>query len=278
MKCILALCQMQVTEDKGENLRRADALLEQAAAQGANLALLPEMFNCPYDNSCFPAYGEEAGGETWQFLSNAAKKYRLTLVGGSVPELEGGRIYNTSYIFSPQGVELGRHRKLHLFDIDVPGGQRFRESDTLSPGQQITVVDTEFGPLGVAICFDIRFSELFRVMGQRGAKLILVPAAFNMTTGPAHWELSFRMRALDNQCFVAGCSPARDTEAAYVAYGHSLLCDPWGAVRGALDEKAGVLVREVPLEELEHYRRQIPILMGRRTDLYGTREVYEGGA
>lgn len=270
MKCVLALCQMQVTGDKGENLRRADALLERAAQQGANLALLPEMFNCPYDNACFPAYGEEAGGETWRFLSGAAKKYRLTLVGGSVPELEGGRIYNTSYLFSPKGEELGRHRKLHLFDIDVPGGQRFRESDTLSPGQQITVVDTDFGPLGVAICFDIRFSELFRVMGQRGAKLILVPAAFNMTTGPAHWDLSFRMRALDNQCFVAGCSPARDTAASYVAYGHSLLCDPWGAVLGQLDEKEGVLVREVPLGELEDYRAQIPILAGRRTDLYGT--------
>lgn len=270
MKCVLALCQMRVTGDKGENLRRADALLERAAQQGANLALLPEMFNCPYDNACFPAYGEEAGGETWRFLSGAAKKYRLTLVGGSVPELEGGRIYNTSYLFSPKGEELGRHRKLHLFDIDVPGGQRFRESDTLSPGQQITVVDTDFGPLGVAICFDIRFSELFRVMGQRGARLILVPAAFNMTTGPAHWDLSFRMRALDNQCFVAGCSPARDTAASYVAYGHSLLCDPWGAVLGQLDEKEGVLVREVPLEKLEDYRAQIPILAGRRTDLYGT--------
>lgn len=270
MKCVLALCQMRVSGDKGENLRRADALLERAAQQGANLAVLPEMFNCPYDNACFPVYGEEAGGETWRFLSGAAKKYRLTLVGGSVPELAGGRIYNTSYLFSPKGEELGRHRKLHLFDIDVPGGQRFRESDTLSPGQQITVVDTDFGPLGVAICFDIRFSELFRVMGQRGAKLILVPAAFNMTTGPAHWDLSFRMRALDNQCFVAGCSPARDTVASYVAYGHSLLCDPWGAVLGQLDEKEGVLVREVPLEKLEDYRAQIPILAGRRTDLYGT--------
>ena len=273
MKCVLGLCQMQVTQDKGENLRRADALLEQAAQQGANLALLPEMFNCPYDNGCFPQYGEEAGGETWQFLANSAKNYRQTLVGGSVPELEGGSIYNTSYIFSPQGVELGRHRKLHLFDIDVPGGQRFRESDTLTPGQQITVVDTDFGPLGVAICFDIRFSELFRVMGQRGAKLILIPAAFNMTTGPAHWDLSFRMRALDNQCFVAGCSPARDTTASYVAYGHSLLCGPWGDILGQLEEKEGVLVQEVPLEKLELYRGQIPILQGRRTDLYGTREA-----
>lgn len=273
MKCVLGLCQLQVTADKAANLRRADHLLEQAAAKGANLALLPEMFNCPYDNGCFPAYGEEAGGETWQFLSAAAKKYHLTLVGGSVPELDHGRIYNTSYIFSPDGVELGRHRKLHLFDIDVPGGQCFRESDTLSPGESITVIDTPFGPLGVAICFDIRFSELFRVMGQRGAKLILVPAAFNMTTGPAHWDLSFRMRALDNQCFVAGCSPARDAGASYVAYGHSLVCDPWGSILGQLDEKEGVLVQEVDLDALESYRQQIPILAGRRTDLYGTRET-----
>lgn len=268
----LGLCQLRVTADKGDNLRRAEALLARAVEQGAQAAMLPEMFNCPYDNACFPQYAEARGGETWQFLSRMARTYHLTLVGGSVPELEGGRIYNTCYVFSPQGEELARHRKLHLFDIDIPGGQYFRESDTLTAGEDITVVDTEIGPIGVAICFDIRFSELFRVMGQRGARLILVPAAFNMTTGPVHWDLNFRMRALDNQCFVAGCSPARDLEASYVAYGHSLACDPWGSILGQLDEKEGVLVVELPLEDIPRYRAQIPILTARRTDLYETKE------
>ena len=136
----LGLCQMQVTGDKAANLRRAETLLRQAADRGANLAVLPEMFNCPYENACFPLYGEPAGGETWQFLSGIAKKLGIYLVGGSVPELEDGKIYNTSYIFSPEGKELGRHRKVHLFDIDVPGGQRFMESDTLTAGDSFTPI------------------------------------------------------------------------------------------------------------------------------------------
>lgn len=266
----LGLCQMAVSRDKGENLRRAQAALEQAARQGAQLAMLPEMFNCPYENPCFPVYGEPAGGETWQFLSRMARELGLYLAGGSVPELEGGKVYNTCYFFSPEGEELARHRKVHLFDIDVPGGQRFKESDTLTAGDQITVVDTPLGKIGLAICFDIRFSELFRVMGARGAQIILVPAAFNMTTGPVHWDLAFRSRAVDNQLFVAGCSPARDTGASYVAYGHSLVCNPWGTVVAQLDEKAGVQVAELDLDDLARYRGQIPILSGRRTDLYDT--------
>lgn len=170
----LGLCQMKVTADKAENLRTAEEAIRTASRQGAELVLLPEMFNCPYENACFPVYAEPAGGETWQFLSRIAKELGIYLAGGSVPEREGDAIYNTCYLFSPQGEELARHRKVHLFDIDVPGGQRFMESDTLTAGDQITVVDTPLGKLGIAICFDIRFSELFRVMGDKGAQLILI--------------------------------------------------------------------------------------------------------
>lgn len=268
----LGLCQMRVTPDKQENLRRAESCLRQAAAQGANLALLPEMFNCPYENACFPVYGEPAGGETWQFLSGMARELGIYLAGGSVPETEGEAIYNTCYLFSPQGEELARHRKVHLFDIDVPGGQRFMESDTLTAGSQITVVDTALGKLGLAICFDIRFADFFRVMGDLGAQLILVPAAFNMTTGPLHWDLAFRMRALDQQCFVAGCSPARDRSASYVAYGHSLVCNPWGEILTDCGEGEAVRVVDLDLGDLARYRAQIPILSGRRTDLYRTKQ------
>ena len=247
----LGLCQTRVTRNKGENLRLAEAALRQAADQGANLALLPEMFNCPYENPCFPLYGEPAGGETWQFLAAMARELGLYLAGGSVPELEGDKVYNTCYLFSPQGEELARHRKVHLFDIDVPGGQRFKEPDTLAAGNQITVVDTPLGTLG---------------------QLILVPADFNMTTGPVHWDLAFRMRALDQQCFVAGCSPARDEKASYVAYGHSLVCNPWGEILTQLDEKPGVQVVDIDLGDLAKYRSQIPILSGRRGDLYRTED------
>ena len=271
MKLNLGLCQMKGSVRKEESLRRAEQQLREAARNGAQLAVLPEMFNCPYETSCFPRYAEPAGGPSWQFLSGMSKELGIYLVGGSVPEWDTGRIYNTSYIFSPQGQELARHRKVHLFDINVPGGQVFKESDTLTAGDQVTVIDTEFGRLGVAICFDIRFSELFRLMCQQGVKLIVVPAAFNMTTGPVHWELAFRMRALDSQCFVAGCSPARDTTASYVAYGHSLACDPWGTVLTDLGEDEAVRVVSLDLDQIDRYRDQLPILAGRRTDLYETR-------
>ena len=266
----IAVIQIRTELEQDVTLEKAGRMVHEAAENGAQIAVLPEMFNCPYENACFPVYAEPAGGETWQFLSHIAKELGIYLAGGSVPEREGDAIYNTCYLFSPQGEELARHRKVHLFDIDVPGGQRFMESDTLTAGDQITVVDTPLGKLGIAICFDIRFSELFRVMGDKGAQLILIPAAFNMTTGPVHWSLAFRMRALDNQCFIAGCSPARDETASYVAYGHSLVSDPWGNLLTEFDEKAGVQVVTIDLADLDKYRAQIPILAGRRTDLYRT--------
>ena len=265
-----ALIQMAVGPDKGRNIAAACGYLRQAASGGADVAVLPEMFCCPYRNACFRRSGEAAGGEAQQALSAMAAELGIYIVGGTVPELEGERVYNTCFVYGPDGRQLARHRKVHLFDIDVPGGQRFKESDTLTAGDQITVVDTPLGKLGIAICFDIRFAELFRVMGDRGAQLILVPAAFNMTTGPIHWDLAFRMRALDQQCFVAGCSPARDEGASYVAYGHSLVCNPWGEILTELDEKPGVRVVDIDLNDLAKYRAQIPILAGRRRDLYQT--------
>ncbi len=259
----IGLCQMPVTADKEANLRKAEAMVREAAVQGAQLVMLPEMFQCPYENAKFPLYAEEGEGESYQRLSAMARENRVTLVGGSIPELVRGeedRIYNTSYVFGPDGRRLGRHRKVHLFDVDVPGGIRFKESDTLSPGEGITVIDTPVGRIGVAICFDIRFAEMFRAMACAGAQIICVPAAFNMTTGPAHWELSFRMRAVDNQCFLAGCSPARDEQGSYVAYGYSIVTAPWGNLVAQADEKAQVVMAEIDLTEVSRIRAQLPIM------------------
>ncbi len=267
----IGLCQLPVTAELAENHRAMRGMVHAAARAGCVFVMLPEMWCCPYANEAFRRFAEPAGGETWRALRDTAKEAGVWLVGGSVPERDGTRIYNTCYVFSPDGEQIARHRKVHLFDIDVPGGQRFKESDTFTPGQDCTVFDTPYGRMGAAICFDIRFAEWFRIMALEGAKLIFVPGAFNMTTGPAHWALSFRMRALDNQCFVAGCSPARDTEASYVAYGHSMVCDPWGAVAAELEEQPGLLVTDIDLERAEAIRGQIPILKGRRTDLYQLR-------
>jgi Predicted amidohydrolase len=268
-----ALIQMRVTTEKRRNLEIARQRLREARENGADIAVLPEMFCCPYDNACFRAYGETAGGEAQRMLSDAARELGIYVVGGSLPELEGEAVYNASFVYGPSGELLARHRKVHLFDIDVEGGQRFRESDTLSPGDQITTFETSFGTMGLCICFDLRFEELARCMTLRGAKVLFVPAAFNMTTGPAHWELLFRQRAVDNQCFTVDVSPARDPGAGYVAYGNSLAVDPWGTVLCRAEGMETVLYADLDLSRVESVRRQLPILSARRTDLYELREL-----
>ena len=142
------------------------------------------------------------------------------------------------------------------------------ESDTLTAGKDMTILDTEFGKIGVAICYDVRFPEWFRKMALAGAKLIVLPAAFNMTTGPAHWELSFRTRALDNQIYMVGCAPARDVSAGYISWGHSIVTDPWGRVIDMLDEKKGILLAELDMDYEEQVREELPLLKSRRKDIY----------
>lgn len=267
----IAQVQMSVTRNKDENIRRAARMIRQAAEQGAELAMLPEMFCCPYENAAFRPYGEAEGGPAQQALSALAGELGIWIVGGSVPELENEKVYNTSYVYDSSGRQVARHRKMHLFDIDVEGGQRFMESDTLSPGNEVTVFDTPWGRMGLCICFDLRFEELSRLMTLQGAQIILTPAAFNMTTGPAHWELLFRQRAVDNQLFTVGTSPARDEAGSYVAWGHSIVCDPWGSVIRQCGAGEELAVTDLDLTRIAAVRRQLPILSARRTDVYQLR-------
>ena len=179
-----AAIQMPTVADKMENLRAAERYLERLAAQKPDFVLLPEMFCCPYQTQNFPVYAEEEGGPAWEMMAGLAKTYGIYLIAGSMPERDDqGKIFNTSYVFDRQGKQIGKHRKAHLFDIDVKGGQQFKESDTLTPGNRDTVFDTEFGKMGVCICYDIRFPEMLRMMVNDGARMVFVPAAFNMTTG-----------------------------------------------------------------------------------------------
>ncbi len=265
----LAMIQMHVVHDKRENLTHARALLEKAVREGIDLAVLPEMFCCPYSNRFFRAYSEEEGGAVWTALSQAARELQIYVVGGSMPELAEGKVYNTSYVFDRTGRQIAKHRKAHLFDIDIAGGQRFRESDVLTPGDQITVFDTEFGKIGLCICFDFRFQELAKAMADRGAQMIVVPAAFNMTTGPAHWELLFRQRAVDNQIFTLGVAPARDEAEEYVSYANSILADPWGAVLARAGVGEEIRTAEIDFARNRAIRQQLPIRTARRGDLYG---------
>ena len=264
-----AILQTHVYEEKSRNITQAAEILVRPELQGIDLAVLPEMFCCPYENKYFPEYAEAEGGDTWEKCSRLAAERGIYLVAGSMPERDAaGHIYNTSYVFDRNGHQIGKHRKMHLFDIDVKGGLYFKESDTLTPGNHATVFDTEFGKMGVMICYDIRFPEFARRMVLQGAKMIFVPAAFNMTTGPAHWELTFRARALDNQIYMLGCAPSRNVQAGYISWGHSIVTDPWGQVRNQLDEKEGILIEEINLEREEQIREQLPLLKHRRIELY----------
>ena len=272
-KIKVALIQMHVEEDKDKNLQTARKFVNKAANDGCDLAILPEMFTTPYKTSNFPLYAEFEGEKSFIELSNMAGENNIYLVGGSIPEKDlNNLVYNTSYVFDRSGEKIGKHRKVHLFDIDVEGGQSFKESDTLTPGNNITVFDTEFGKIGLCICFDFRFPELGRLMAQDGAKIIIVPAAFNMTTGPAHWDLMFRSRAVDNQVYTIGCAPSRDVDSCYISYGNSLVVSPWGDILYKMDEKEGYKILELDLEYVDKIRKELPLISARRLDLYELKE------
>ncbi len=266
-----AVVQMHVSTDKLVNMSRAAAFVVQAADRGAEVIVLPEMFNCPYQTKNFPVYAEKAGGECWTILSQAARDNHVWLVGGSIPEVDdAGHVYNTSFVFDREGKQVAFHRKAHLFDIDVPGGQRFKESETLTAGEAVTTFETEFGTMGLLVCYDFRFPEMSRIMANRGAKVIFVPAAFNMTTGPAHWEILFRCRAQDYQVFTVGAAPARDEKGVYVSYANSIVVSPWGEVRLRLGAEETVGLYDIDLSEVDRVRSEFPLRNHYKPGLYET--------
>ncbi|KAI9351573.1 carbon-nitrogen hydrolase [Zopfochytrium polystomum] len=277
----VALVQLLVTASKEKNIANAAALVEKASKNGADVVVLPECFNSPYGTSYFPEYAEPLeGGPTSTALSQMAKSAKVYLIGGSFPERDSStptpRLYNTCTVWSPTGSRLAVHRKVHLFDIDVPGGQKFKESDALSAGNQVTLVETDYGKIGVGICYDIRFPELAMVAARKGAIAMFYPGAFNMTTGPLHWELLQRSRALDNQIYVAACSPARDTTASYIAWGHSTVVDAMGAVVAKAGHDEEIVYAELDPAAVASTRAAIPVTVQRRFDVY--RDVSEEAA
>ncbi|HMK54735.1 MAG TPA: carbon-nitrogen hydrolase family protein [Methanobacteriaceae archaeon] len=248
---------------------RVEGYKKSGDIQKADLVILPEMFNCPYQTDKFPEYAEEQkNSPTLKAISRAAKEVGVYIVAGSIPERDENHVYNTSFIFNSAGELIGRHRKMHLFDVDVVGQIQFKESETLTAGDTITVIDTDFAKIGVAICYDIRFPELSRLMALEGAQLLIFPGAFNLTTGPAHWKAISRVRAVDNQVYVASCSPARDESAPYVAYGHSMVADPWGDVISEASTGEEIIYAEVDLSQLEKVRQEFPLLKNSRQDIY----------
>ncbi|KAJ8605412.1 hypothetical protein MRB53_041453 [Persea americana] len=285
-QCLSMAGHLSITgADKAANLARARSKVLEAASKGAKLVVLPECFNSPYGTSFFPKYHEtllpsppsENQSPTFHALSKLAKEAKTYLVGGSIPEYweETKKFYNTSLTFGPDGKLLATHRKVHLFDIDIPGKIKFQESEVLSPGNKVTLVDLpEYGKIAVAICYDVRFPELAMIAARRGAFLLVYPGAFNLTTGALHWELQARARAVDNQVYVGLCSPARDMEAEYHAWGHSMIVDPNAQILAQLDEKEDIVYADLNGDRIEEVRKGIPIYTQRRFDVYP--DVSEG--
>lgn len=281
----LALVQLATGADKSANLARARNKVLEATSKGAHIVVLPECFNSPYGCKYFPKYAEtllpspptKEQSPSFHALSDMAKESKAYLVGGSIPEYweETEKYYNTSLTFDPEGKLLATHRKVHLFDIDIPGKITFRESDVLSPGNKVTIVDLpEYGKVGIAICYDVRFPELAMIAARKDAFLLLYPGAFNLTTGERHWDLQARARAVDNEVYVGMCSPARDMDADYNAWGHSCIVDPNAKIIAQLDEKEGITYADLDNDTIAETRKSIPIYTQRRFDVYP--DVSEG--
>lgn len=261
---------MNVVNDKNENVKHAINLIKKASEEDVKLVTLPEMFNTPYDNSKFVENAEEEeNSSTLNKICESAQDNDIFIQAGSIAEIEEKNIYNTAYLINNKGKIIAKHRKVHLFDIDTPT-MKFTESDTLSAGNKVTTIKTEIANISLAICYDIRFTEFWSIMNKNDSEIILLPGAFNRTTGPLHWETLIRARAIDNQAFVVATSPSQIDNPYYVAWGHSMIVDPWGKILAKAHEKEEILYSTLNPKSLKDVREQIPIIKNKRLDIYET--------
>ncbi|WP_241776242.1 carbon-nitrogen hydrolase family protein [Methanosphaera sp. WGK6] len=266
----IASCQMNVVDNKKVNIEHACNFIKKATSHNVKMVTLPEMFNTPYTNDKFIEYAEfEENSITLNAMQDIAKEENIYLQCGSIPEKEETNIYNTAYLINPKGKIIGKHRKMHMFDIDT-NTIKFTESDTLTPGNSVTTIKTDLGKISLAICYDIRFPELWTLMSKNQTDIILLPGAFNKTTGPLHWETLIRARAIDTQSYVLATSPSQIENPYYVAWGHSMIVDPWGKIVAKATEKEAILYANLKSEHITSVRSQIPILKNKRNDIYDT--------
>jgi predicted amidohydrolase len=262
---LAAVVQMNSGAEKAANQDVAGELIARAAAQGARLVVLPELFNCLAAASEMLAGAEPIPGPTSDWLGELARRYQIVLVGGSICEAAGGgRAYNTSMLFAPDGRLLATYRKLHLFDVDLPGQVTYRESSWLAPGGQVVVEGTPCGRLGLAICYDLRFGRLFDALATAGAEVLCVPSAFTEATGRDHWEILVRARAIECQAFVLAANQHGRHTPQFATWGHSVIVDPWGRILAQADEGPGVAVALLDFAQLRAIRARLPALAHRR--------------
>ena len=266
----VACVQMTSRQDRAANLERAEALVARAASTGADIVVLPEKWNLIGSADEYRAAGEPLdGGGSVEAMSRWAKTLGITLVGGSITECREGRekLSNTSCVFDAEGELVGLYRKIHLFDVEV-GGHVYRESETEEPGTEPVVARVEGWALGLSVCYDVRFPELYRILALEGAELVSVPAHFTTPTGRDHWHVLLRARAIENQNYVAAAAQVGETLPGRPAYGRSLIVDPWGTVLAQAPDEETVVVAEIDRARMHEIRTKLPSLANRRVDAY----------
>lgn len=264
----LAACvQMQVGAEKERNFERAEALAARAAERGARLVVLPELFAWRGPPERAAEAAERLDGPTVSALAALARRLGIVLVAGSIlerPERPGDLPSNTSVVLDEGGERIGCYRKIHLFDVEIPGAVSVRESERYAPGAEPVCVETSVGRIGLSICYDLRFPELYRELSRLGAEIVCVPSAFTFQTGAAHWELLLRARAVENQCFVLAPDQIGPVRHGPPVYGHSAIVDPWGTVLAMAPEAEAVVLAELDPAWLARVRRELPALAHRR--------------
>ena len=264
----VALCQMNSGDDVSANRKQAGELLDEAADGGADLAALPEVWTYMGPARRHREVAEPVPGPTSEWLAETAQRRSMWILGGSILEAGGdGTVFNTSLLFDRNGELVARYRKIHLFDVDLPGQPPIRESFTFSPGEEVVTAETEFGRAGLSICYDVRFPELYRALVTGGAEVLFIPSAFTHETGNDHWDVLIRARAIESQAFVV--APAQwgtwgPPEQNRRCFGNSLAVDPWGRVVARVPDGVGVAFAHLDLEEVRRVRERLPALRHRR--------------
>ncbi len=262
---LAAAVQMTASSSKEENLAKAETFVRLAAERGASVIVLPEVFAWRGPRAEEPPQVESIPGPTSERLGALAHRYDIHLLAGSFLEKSNeARAFNTSLLFSPAGDILAHYRKIHLFDVDIPGQVRVKESDTKKPGDDVVTSETALGVFGLSVCYDLRFPELYRQLAAKGAEVLFVPSAFTFPTGAAHWETLLRARAIENQAYVIAPNQIGKNAHGFADYGNSMIIDPWGKVLARAADKECFITAEIDRDYLEKVRRELPCLVHRR--------------
>lgn len=257
----VGVVQINTSSSKEENLQKIDEYVAQASQENCQLVAFPELFNCMVKKELMKENSEDQHGPTCSHLQELAKKYSMYILGGSMLYINDSLDLpqNRSFFYGPEGDLLADYAKIHLFDIDIPGQVTHYESLRITPGNEVVSVETPLGHVGLSICYDLRFPELFSRLRNKGAQIIILPAAFTYQTGKSHWEILIRARAIETQTFVIAPNQCGKLPIGIETYGHSMICDPWGKVLAKAGEDEGIIFADLDMDYLHKVRKEMPV-------------------